>query len=412
MIHRGGGASIERLDVCTVVGVARGADASAYDEAPAGDVRGFAQGADDGARRGRRVTRACVKEYDRELVATGAHNEISLARRRPQPVRDALEEQIARGMPQGIVDPLEMVEVEGQDGSSGVRGPAGADGLENLLELHAVRQPGQRVVPSVELELLVRDLALRDVDDGPDETYRLPREIVLAFGSHLPPAYRLVAAHGSIFDALPAAGVDDVFEHRQDPFLIVGVCMAADRLSAVSGARAGRNRHARQRKELVRPGCVAGGEFYAKMPQIHEAVYARVRAERFALFAFRLDTLRNVGREQHRNRCAVPHKIEDRLVDVDLGIVLTTMCSRARPAAVGFGARDRGDAPGGTEFLGGEPDELGARVAVATNRRRVHCDATPGLGVEDEHGIQVSREGSPTWRVPAARRGRVGHCVL
>ena len=151
---------------------------------------------------------------------------------------------------------------------------AGADARQDLVELRAVRQPGEHVVPGVELELLVRELALRDVDDRSDEAYRLPGGIVLSHGDHLDPACRLVAADGSIFAALSATGLDDVSKMRQDALLIVGVGVATDRLRALSRARVGRNRHPRQREQLVRPGRMTRDEVYPKVSKVHEAVYA------------------------------------------------------------------------------------------------------------------------------------------
>ena len=55
-----------------------------------------------------------VVEQDRELVATEPGGDVVCAQDGPQPGRDIGQEPVSRGMPEGVVDDLEVVEVEEQ----------------------------------------------------------------------------------------------------------------------------------------------------------------------------------------------------------------------------------------------------------------------------------------------------------
>ena len=60
---------------------------------------------------------------DGEFVATQPGQYVGIAKRRPQPLRDFDEQLVSGGMPQRIVDILELVEVEHQHGKSSAMAP-------------------------------------------------------------------------------------------------------------------------------------------------------------------------------------------------------------------------------------------------------------------------------------------------
>ena len=86
-------------------------------------------------------------EHDAELVAADPRHGVDLAHAGAEPHRDLLEQEIARGMAEGVVDVLEAVEVEKQQGRHvAPAADAGDRLLEPLEQQNPVGQPGQRVV--------------------------------------------------------------------------------------------------------------------------------------------------------------------------------------------------------------------------------------------------------------------------
>ena len=97
-----------------------------------------------------------------ERVAAG--DRVGRAQALLQALRDRLQQPVAHAVPQGVVNPLEPVEVQEQHGQ---RGPLTLRGRQRLVEpLHEqgpVRQPGQPVVVRQEADLLLGLFALGDV---------------------------------------------------------------------------------------------------------------------------------------------------------------------------------------------------------------------------------------------------------
>ena len=98
---------------------------------------------------------AMVDLHDGELVAAHARDGVGLAHQRAQPVGHHLQQLVAGGMAQRVVDVLEVVEVEQVDRHHLAALDARERLLEPLVEQHAVGQVGQRVV-----QRHVRDLGL------------------------------------------------------------------------------------------------------------------------------------------------------------------------------------------------------------------------------------------------------------
>ena len=98
-------------------------------------------------------------EQHGELVAAEARDGVAGAQRATQPARDGDQQLVADVVAERVVDELEAVEVEEQDGDAARPGRARCGAADRLVEAveeqHAVRQPGQRVVQRVVLQALL-----------------------------------------------------------------------------------------------------------------------------------------------------------------------------------------------------------------------------------------------------------------
>ena len=100
---------------------------------------------------------------DGELVAAHARDRVGLADQLAQALGRQLEQLVAGGMTQRIVDVLEVVEVEQVHGQQ-LAAPRAREGLlEALVEQHAVGQAGKRVVQRHVHDLGLRAALLGDV---------------------------------------------------------------------------------------------------------------------------------------------------------------------------------------------------------------------------------------------------------
>ncbi len=77
----------------------------------------LAQGAEDGCANHRRSRLVRARHEDRELVAVEAGKEVVATDPSLENARDATQQVIAGGVAEGVVDVLEVVEVEQQDGA-------------------------------------------------------------------------------------------------------------------------------------------------------------------------------------------------------------------------------------------------------------------------------------------------------
>ena len=94
-----------------------------------------------------------VRQQHGELVAAQARQSVAMAKHLAQPQRDLTQQLVAVGVPERVVDLLEAVEVDEQDRELVVaaRGE-GERALDPVLEQHAVRQAGERVVGGLAAE--------------------------------------------------------------------------------------------------------------------------------------------------------------------------------------------------------------------------------------------------------------------
>ena len=87
-----------------------------------------------------------VGEHDGELVAADARYRVAVAHRLLQPQRHLLQQLVAAGVAQGVVDRLEAVEVDEQRRERHIAALGLHDDLRKVVgEQRAVGQPGQRV---------------------------------------------------------------------------------------------------------------------------------------------------------------------------------------------------------------------------------------------------------------------------
>ena len=94
-----------------------------------------------------------------ELVTTEPGDRDPLGHAALEPSGNLLEQQVTAGVPKGVVDVLEPVEVEQQDGVRLVVPAIGQRVVDPLAEKRAVGEPGERVVVGVEGELVQQVLA-------------------------------------------------------------------------------------------------------------------------------------------------------------------------------------------------------------------------------------------------------------
>ena len=107
----------------------------------------------------------------RELVATQPGPGVRGARHGGEPARHLAQERVADRVAQGVVDLLEVVEVE-QHHRHGIAAAPGARQRSGqpIVEQHAVGQAGQGIMQCQVADLLLGGLALADVDGSPHGT--------------------------------------------------------------------------------------------------------------------------------------------------------------------------------------------------------------------------------------------------
>ena len=123
-------------------------------ESPCGEVEGRGERAQHALADGDRVLLvADVLAEDRELVAAEAGDGLVPAQRVAQAIGDGLDQLVAGRVAEAVVDDLEAVEVEEEDGD--VAAAAALEALERLaqavVEQQAARQPGERVAQQLVL---------------------------------------------------------------------------------------------------------------------------------------------------------------------------------------------------------------------------------------------------------------------
>ncbi len=206
----------------------RDADAGADHVSDAGGRHRLLQPVDHAQRDPRRLVRTGkMMGEDRELVAADACHHVAFAHRLAEAACDADEAFVARAVTVDVVDPLEAVQVEEQDRMAAVGARRRSDRLgQRIVELAAVRKPGERVVQGEIARLPLGGdaacgLALQ-LDQAPQREDEQPEQ--------QRQAQRLVELDGAVLETLARGVVKDVIfeseiageqqyggEHRQIP---------------------------------------------------------------------------------------------------------------------------------------------------------------------------------------------------
>ena len=153
-IHRQLRAADQLAGVASVHRMQRDADAGAQVDGLVVDLQRLFEGALDAMRRLGGCRRIGVRQQQRELVAAQTSRRVGVARAELlQPLGDVAQHAVAEVMTQHVVDQLEAVEVEHQDGTRLVRGTQPL--LQVLAELLAVGQARQRIPERQAMHLLL-----------------------------------------------------------------------------------------------------------------------------------------------------------------------------------------------------------------------------------------------------------------
>ena len=159
---------------------------------------------------GRHAFLAAVLQQDRELVAAEPRGGVRRAQVAEEPLADVAQDLVAGGVAERVVDRLEVVEVHEEHRDRPTVAQLAVERvLHTVGEQGAVRQPGQRVVQRLVLELLLELLPLGDVsrvqDDPPHvgvvhqvraERFDVPhRPVPVHHAELLEPRQALIFAH-------------------------------------------------------------------------------------------------------------------------------------------------------------------------------------------------------------------------
>ena len=191
-----------------------------------GELERRLEGGDDplGHARGRALVGNPI-EQDDELVAAEPRDRVAGPQRGLQPRRDLHQQLVAGGVPERVVDELEVVDVEQHDGD--LRAGAGERLHEPVLEQRAVGEARERIVDGLvadhlgaALELGLGALAVGDVGDHPvpaQPARGVGRERGFVAHPHGAP----VAVAQAVFVGRVRFG--EAFLAREDPRAVVGV---------------------------------------------------------------------------------------------------------------------------------------------------------------------------------------------
>ncbi len=115
-----------------------------------------------------------ILEEDREFVAAQPRDAVAGPDRAVQALTDDLEQRVAGGMPEAVVDGLELVEIEEED--RGIDAGPGASGermRQPVSEQRPVGKSGQWILERQTAELLLEGLAVGDIDEEAVRQHRV-----------------------------------------------------------------------------------------------------------------------------------------------------------------------------------------------------------------------------------------------
>ena len=208
LVHRHVGVTQQTLDVVGVHRADRDADAAAYRDAQPLEQEGLVQRAEQGVGDHLGVGRGIDPgEQDAEFVAAEPGDKVFPAHLIGQPLGNLLQQHVTHGVSERVVDLLEPVEIEQQQGDDLTGGALLESGGAAAQQQRAVGQPGQAVVGG--LVDLAREQPRVD-EMAADGVGERREEVALAFGQRAVWRQRDVEhADGAFADLQDLAGAAD-----------------------------------------------------------------------------------------------------------------------------------------------------------------------------------------------------------
>ncbi len=168
LVHGGIGVAHEQVRVAAVVGAERYPHAGAHERFVAVEDKGPAEGGQDLPGNGFGVLAGLyIRKDDGELVTAQTGHRILLAHAGRDALGTLFQQLIAERVPHGVVDLLEMVQVDEQDTDrAGIPPGAGDRAIEPVERERPVGEIGDRVEVRLIVKPLLVDLAERDIHHG------------------------------------------------------------------------------------------------------------------------------------------------------------------------------------------------------------------------------------------------------
>ena len=189
-----------------------------------------------------------IGEQHQELVSSGASHQVGLACRLAESLRDQDDQLVARLVPQAVVDQLEVVDIDRDDGDAQpVPASPGERELQELVEQDPVGEAGQLVVIREERDLLLGILALRDVEHHALEVERFTRGTVHDDRAVAEPQHATVAGDEPVLERERLADGASLHVRGHGSVAVIGVEM---RLPQVGVLHVLRGRDPQQRFDL------------------------------------------------------------------------------------------------------------------------------------------------------------------
>ncbi|MNG99136.1 hypothetical protein D3C79_583000 [compost metagenome] len=176
------------------------------------------------------------RQQQHELVTAEPGQTIPLPHQPLEPAGHLLEQPVAGGVAEGVVDGLEVIEIDKQQGADQVLAARLEEGLgQGLVQLTAIGQAGQLIVIGEILDAPLRRLTLRDIFEE-DDVMADPPLVILHRGDYLPLGIGITADVQPQGLPLPAIeGVELVAKPPQSGPEVIAKVQAYHRLAVEAG---------------------------------------------------------------------------------------------------------------------------------------------------------------------------------
>ena len=167
-------------------------------------------------------------QQERELVAAQAAGRVLGAQDAHQPLGHEAQQIVTGRMSERVVDGLEVVQVNEQDGQACRLLPPNEGMRETVNEQDTIRQPGERIVERLVAKLILQVLAVSDIDEDP--LHHLGTAVAVAGDDRLivdDPHDVPVAGNEAVFPSALLAGALAVVDLGQDHSVAVAGVNAA-----------------------------------------------------------------------------------------------------------------------------------------------------------------------------------------